>query len=235
MLAFRKGFPVRLIPLSTAALVVASAAALAQVDLRPPGTAGTPPKSGAASPAPAGAASGEKPTVERINAYFNGISGLTADFVQTGPDGRRYNGKLYIQRPGKMKFEYSPPSPLEIISDGRTVAVRDKKANTQDDYLVGQTPLKFLLRDRIDVARDSKVVSLGQSGADAVLVLEDRQTVGGTSRIRLTFDNASLALKGWTVTDPQGYDTRVGLSNMNTAARPSASLFVIPTKVTTPN
>lgn len=217
-------------PLVYAAVAIAPAAA--QLDLRPkPGASPT-------APVPAGEGAGactEKPTVERINAYFNGISGLVSDFVQTGPDGRRYSGKLYIQRPGKMKFEYAPPSPLEIISDGRTVAVRDKKAGTQDDYLVGQTPLKFLLRDRIDVARDSKVISLNQAGSEGVLVIEDRQTVGGTSRIRLTFDGCSMGLKGWVVTDPQGYNTRVSLANVNTGARPSASLFVIPTKVTTPN
>ena len=228
---------------ASATLLATVAAASAQVDLRPPGTPGSTvrpgaPASGAPTSLAPGAsapATGEKPSVERINAYFNGINGLIADFVQTGPDGRRYNGKLYIQRPGKMKFEYSPPSPLEIISDGRTVAVRDRKANTQDNYLVGQTPLKFLLRDKIDVARDSKVISLNQAGADAVLLLEDRQTVGGTSRIRLTFDNGSMALKGWTVTDPQGYDTKVALSNLNMAARPNAALFVIPTVVTAPN
>jgi len=196
----------------------------------PPGGASRP----AATPA-VGQPAQQKPTIERVNAYFNGIGGMTADFTQTSPDGRRWDGKLHILRPGKMRFEYKPPSPLEIISDGRTVAVRDKKASTQDEYLVNQTPLKFLLRDVIDVARDSKVVSLTQQGNDAVLVLEDRQTVGGTSRIRLTFNNADMTLKQWIVTDPQGYDTRVALSNIDVSRKPSASLFVIPTKVMTPN
>ena len=173
--------------------------------------------------------------MERVNAYFNALAGMTADFIQTSPDGRRWDGKLYLLRPGKMRFEYKPPSPLEIISDGRTVAVRDRKAVTQDEYLVGQTPLKFLLRDTIDVARDSKVISLTQQGQDAVLVIEDRQTVGGTSRIRLTFNNADMALKQWIVTDPQGYDMRVQLANIDTSRRPAASLFVIPTRVMTPN
>lgn len=216
--------------IALAAILAGVTPALAQLDLRPKTGGSTAP----AAPK-AGAPVGEKPSVERVNGYFNAMSTLIADFTQTGPDGRKYNGKLYIQRPGKMKFEYQPPSPLEIISDGRTVAVRDRKANTQDDYLVGQTPLKFLLRDNIDVSRDSKVISLNQAGSDAVLLLEDRATVGGTSRIKLTFDNASMALKGWVVTDPQGYDTRVALANLNTATKPSASLFVVPNRIATPN
>lgn len=192
-----------------------------------------PPATKAPAAAPKGAtpagqdANAVKPSVERVNAYFNGIAGMTADFTQIGPDGRRWEGKLHLLRPGKMRFEYKPPSPLEIVSDGRSVAVRDRKANTQDLYFVGQTPLKFLLRDKIDVARDSKVVSLTQQGNDAVLVIEDRQTVGGTSRIRLTFNNADMSLKQWIVTDPQGYDTRVQLANVDLTKRPDARLFVI--------
>ena len=201
----------------------------APLQLNPPPAARATPSNGkavATTPQPANP-SAPKPTVERINAYFNALGGMIADFSQTSPDGRRWDGKLYLSRPGKMRFEYRPPSPLEIVSDGRTVAVRDRKANTQDLYLVGQTPLKFLLRDKIDIARDSKVISLAQQGDDAVLVIEDRQTVGGTSRIRLSFNNADMTLKQWIVTDPQGYDTRVVLSNIETGKRPDARLFVI--------
>ncbi len=168
-----------------------------------------------------------KPTVERVNTYLNSLAGLTADFTQTGPDGRRYDGKLYLSRPGKLRFEYKPPSPLEIVSDGRSVAVRDRKLNTQDLYLIGQTPLKFLLQDKIDIGRDSKVVSLVQQGNDAVLVIDDKATIGGTSRIKLVFNNIDMALKQWTITDPQGYDTRVQLSNLDLGKRPDARLFQI--------
>lgn len=215
---------------SCAALVLISAAcgpAFAQgkpLSLDPRGTT---PATAPAAPGAQQASAQPKPTIERVNAYFNAIQGMTADFVQTGPDGRRYDGKLYILRPGRMKFEYRPPSPLEIISDGRTVAVRDRKLNTQDLYLVGQTPLKFLLRDKIDVARDSKVISLQQQGESAVLVIEDRATVGGTSRIRLVFNNADMTLKQWTVTDPQGYDTLVQLSNIDPSRRPDSKMFYI--------
>lgn len=209
------------------------------LSLDPKGTtpAATPPKAGtpAAAPTASTPTGTPKPTVERINAYFNAIAGMTADFAQTGPDGRRYDGKLYILRPGKMKFEYRPPSPLEIVSDGRSVAVRDRKLNTQDLYLVGQTPLKFLLQDKIDVARDSRVISLLQQGDNAVLLIEDRATFGGTSRIRLVFNNADMTLKQWTVTDPQGYDTLVQLTNIDATKRPDARLFrIVEGRVDTP-
>lgn len=167
------------------------------------------------------------PSLDRINAYFNGLKGFQADFVQIAPDGRNYGGVLYLLRPGRMRFNYHPPAQLEIVADGRSVAIRDRKLRTQDVYFIGQTPLKFLLAQKIDVARDSTVTDLKRAGDEVQLFLEDRSTIGGTSRIRVVFDGQTYALKEWTVTDPQGFDTRVMLSNLDTNANPDRSLFVI--------
>ena len=176
------------------------------------------------------------PSIEKINSYFNTMKGLQADFVQYAPDGRSFNGVLYLLRPGRMRFEYHPPAALEIVSDGVGVAIRDRKLKTQDEYFVGQTPLKFLLQPKIDVTKDSKVTDLKRTGADIQLFLEDKSTIGGTSRIKVVFDGQSYGLKEWTVTDPQGYDTRVVLSNINPAATPDKNLFVIERqKILNPN
>jgi outer membrane lipoprotein-sorting protein len=188
------------------------------------------------SPAPApaapkpqrnAAAMAEPPSLDRINAYFNGMRGLEANFVQISPDGRRFGGVLYLLRPGRMRFEYAKPATLEVVADGRSVAIRDRKLKTQDVYFIGQTPLKFLLQPKINVAKDSKVIDLKREGEEIVLKLEDRSTFGGTSRIRVAFDGETYALREWTVTDPQGNDTRVMLSDLNLAALPNKALFEI--------
>lgn len=182
----------------------------------------------ATTPANPPAPAASPPTVERVNAYFNGIRGLQADFVQLSPDGRRYTGVLHLLRPGRMRFEYNPPAALEIIADGTSVAVIDKKVKSQpDEYFIGQTPLKFLLAQRIDVAKDSKVTELKRVGNEIQLFLEDRNTLAGTSRIKVVFDGTSHVIKEWTVTDPQGFDTRVMLSNLNINVTPDRALFVI--------
>lgn len=168
------------------------------------------------------------PSLDKINAYFNAMRGLQADFVQYAPDGRQFGGILYMLRPGRMRFEYNPPASLEIISDGSWVAIRDKKLKTPpDQYPIGQTPLKFLLQPKIDVAKDSKVVDLKRLGPEIMLTLEDRSTFGGTSIIRVIFDGETYTLREWTVTDPQGHNTRVALTNLNSAALPDKKLFVI--------
>ncbi|HEY8565431.1 MAG TPA: outer membrane lipoprotein carrier protein LolA [Beijerinckiaceae bacterium] len=165
--------------------------------------------------------------VAKANAYFNGLSTLVGDFVQIGADGRKLGGKLYLARPGKLRFEYEAPSALEVIADGRSVAVRDRKLATQDLYLISQTPLKFLVRDNIDLTRDVRVTSVATDGDGVRIALEDKATLGGTSKITLTFDRDLETLQRWRVIDPQGYTTTVSLSNLQKGRRVDPGLFVI--------
>jgi outer membrane lipoprotein carrier protein LolA len=96
----------------------------------------------------------------QANAYFNGMTTLTGNFVQIGADGRRIGGKLTLAKPGRLRFDYDQPSPLEVVADGTSVAVRDRRLSTQDLYFIAQTPLKFLLREKIDLARDLSVTDV---------------------------------------------------------------------------
>ena len=165
--------------------------------------------------------------VARANAYFNSTTTMVADFVQIGPDGTRTEGKVYVQKPGRLRFQYAAPATLEIIADGKSVAVRDRKLATQDVYFIWQTPLKFLLKSHIDLAHETHVLEVAEDQGATSITVEDSETFGGTSRIRLVFDPTTFALKQWAVTDPQGYQTLVSLFNVNTTAKPDPSLFQI--------
>lgn len=156
----------------------------------------------------------------RVNAYLNGINTLTARFVQIGGDRQQVGGTLYVQRPGRLRFAYDPPSTLEIVADGRSVAVRDSRLRTNDVYSIGQTPLKFLLRDNVDLARDLRVRDVRiEPGGLVAINLEDSATLGGTSRVTLNFDARANVLRGWVIVDPQGYETQVTLSGVEVAMR----------------
>lgn len=165
--------------------------------------------------------------VQRANAYLNSASSFVADFVQTGVDGRRAEGRLYVARPGRMRFEYAQPATLEVVADGTSVAIRDRKLATQDMYFISQTPLKFLLKDKIDLRRDVKILDVSSDAKTFVVTVEDKATFGGTSRIKLVFDGRTSTLKQWQVTDPQGYETLVSLYNVDLAQVPDPSLFRI--------
>jgi outer membrane lipoprotein-sorting protein len=206
-----------------APVVTDAAPAAARPSPQPLVTAAT----GSAAPAAAAAPLSDRAIVERANAYFNGLSSLVANFVQVGGDGRRLTGTLYVQRPGKLRFEYDAPATMEIIADGSSVAVRDRKLATQDLYTVSQTPLKFLLRDRVELGRDIKVLGAGADPEGVRVSLEDASTLGGTSKITLFFDPAVETLTKWRIVDPQGFQTNVTLTNLDRNRRVDTKLFVI--------
>jgi len=165
--------------------------------------------------------------VERANAYFTNLNTLVADFTQVGGDGRRTGGTLYLQRPGKVRFEYDPPATLEVIADGRSVAVRDRKLATQDLYSISQTPLKFLLRERVNLGQDIKITGISSEPNGVRINLEDTTTLGGTSRITLFFDPEVQDLNQWRIVDAQGFQTVVVLNQVQKGRRIDQSLFRI--------
>ena len=100
--------------------------------------------------------------------------------------------------------------------------VRDRKLATQDLYPLSQTPLRFLLADRIDLMRDTNLIGVYADDVFVTVVIEERQIIAGTHRLMLMFGAQDYQLRQWTVTDPQGYDTTVAVYNLDTtqAARP---------------
>jgi outer membrane lipoprotein-sorting protein len=170
----------------------------------------------------------QKALVTKVSNYLSSVQTLVGDFVQVGPDGRRTEGQFYIQKPGKVRFEYNPPSPVEVIADGRSVVVRDRKLATQQLWPLSQTPLRFLLSDKIDLMRDTNVVSVGADDTFVTVVIEESNTLVGTSRLMMMVGAKDYQLRQWTVTDPQGFDTTVAVYNLDTTKKPDPGMFNIP-------
>lgn len=190
------------------------------------------PAAAAATIAPPPAPEPEKPltraeAVKRANAFFNASPVMTADFVQIGGDGKRSEGRLHVQRAGRVRFEYAQPATMEVVADGAQVAVRDRKLNTQDLYFITQTPLKFLMKDKIDLEKDVVVEDVKIDDSGITILIEDKATFGGTSHVRLIFDPKTFKLKQWQVTDPQGYETLISVFNIDQAKVPDPTLFKI--------
>jgi outer membrane lipoprotein-sorting protein len=169
----------------------------------------------------------QRALLDKVSAYLSGVQVMSGDFAQIGPDGRRTTGQFFIQKPGKVRFEYDPPSPIDIIADGSSVVVRDRKLATQDLYPLSQTPLRYLLADHINLLRDTDVVSVANDDTYITVVVEEKQRLIGTSRLMMMFDAKDLALKQWVVTDPQGLDTTVAVSNIDSKRKPDPNLFKI--------
>jgi outer membrane lipoprotein-sorting protein len=184
-------------------------------------------KHAAVAPVPQGVTEAAAPlpdtptaALARINAHFNGIDTMTATFVQSTDGAQIRKGTMAIKRPGWLQFVYESPSSLEIVSDGKSLAVRDKALGTNDVYPVNQTPMKFLVQEKFDLASDTKVndVRIGKDGL-IIVDFDARSTFGGSSRIQLVFDATADRLQQWTVTDTQGFRTTVILANVAVVPR----------------
>jgi outer membrane lipoprotein-sorting protein len=169
----------------------------------------------------------QKAQAARVSSYLSSLQTLVGNFVQVGPDGSKTKGDFYIQKPGKVRFEYEAPSPIAIIADGSSVAVRDRKLATQDIYPLSQTPLRYLLSDRIDLLKDTNVVNVTADDMFVSVTIEEKQALIGTSRLMLMVGAKDGQLKQWTVTDPQGYDTTVAVYNLDSSKKVDPGLFKI--------
>jgi outer membrane lipoprotein-sorting protein len=227
--ALAQGTPLPLTGSTTAPGARAAAQAPRVAQNQPPSPASNPfaallGKSNSAS----GALSAEQRTIiGKINSYLSSVQQMSGKFVQVGPDGSRSQGDFYISKPGRVRFEYDDPSPIELIADGQSVVVRDRKLATQDVYPLSQTPLRFLLSDKVDLMKDSSLTSVYADDVFVTAVLEEKNGLVGTSRLMIMFNAKDMQLKQWTVTDPQGYDTTVAVYNLDSTKTPDPSMFRI--------
>jgi outer membrane lipoprotein-sorting protein len=153
--------------------------------------------------------------------YLTNLHTLTARFTQKTSDGRKATGQISAQKPGLLHVQYDSPNTLEITADGRSVLLEDKRLKTRDVYSIGQTPLKFLLKDKLDFTRDVRVAEVGENGRGGFnITFNDSSTLGGTSRITLVFDpRKTNPLTEWIILDPQGYETIFTLSQIHATTR----------------
>lgn len=163
--------------------------------------------------------------VQQINAYFNGITHMQGRFEQIDPNNKRTNGKFYVERPGKVLFDYAPPSELRILADGHSLAIEDSDLKTVEKYPIKSTPFRLLLADVVDLGEDARVVGVERQGNSLAISLEDKKG-DAAGRIKLYFNGgAKLQLTEWLITDAQGLSTRVTVSNLVLGRKVATSLF----------
>ena len=163
----------------------------------------------------------------RISAYLNAISTLEGDFVQIDPDGVLSEGKFYMRRPGRIRFEYNQPNPALVIADGFWVGVIDKRYDQIDRYPLSETPLNLILKDDVNLGREGAVRSIEQSdGQMRVLAIDPDYPDRGS--ITLVFGANPLELRQWIIDDSQGGVTTVALSDTRAGVDIAPKEFVIP-------
>lgn len=163
---------------------------------------------------------------QNVANHFAAIRTMTGDFIQFSPKGKMSQGTFYLERPGKIRFIYKK-IPLQIISDGQFVGINNRALNTWNFSKLFQTPMKFLLGDKIDIS-SGRLLAFREDPGAVTIVLRDKTI--GAGKIRMVFDSKSYALRQWTIVDQQNLETTVQIMNVRTGVRFSEGMFTLPSK-----
>ncbi len=166
----------------------------------------------------------QKAHVSRVLSYLNRITTLQAQFSQTNPDGRVWRGTVSIQRPGKFRFDYDPPVPHTLISNGSWFIHLDRELNESNFLPLDRTPARFLLRKKVTFDDDVELVGFRRSdGLIHLQILNKEHRDMGS--VTLTFNEQPLALKQWFVRDEHDNKTLVSLEGTRLGLKLEPSLF----------
>ena len=165
--------------------------------------------------------------IAQANAALNSVQRLQGRFMQTSPGGSRASGMFYMERPGKLRFQYDPPATLLIVADGSVVAMRDTELRTTERTPLRSTPLNIILGRTINIERDARVLRVSRAGPWLLVTVRDRggQTDG---QITLQFYGEQTELRSWDVIDATGARTRITLSDITQPASFDRELFRMP-------
>ena len=183
----------------------------------PPGIARAAPRAAVLSDADAA-------LVQQAQTYLDQVHALRAHFLQIAPDNRTTTGTAWLQRPGRMRFAYDPPSPLLLVAGHGQVTFHDSELDQTTNIPVDQTPLGLLLADHLSLTGDVTVTALERSPGTVQLTLVRTSTPSDGS-LTLIFANPPLALRGWSVIDAQGRLTRITLTGTVFGGRFDPALF----------
>jgi len=169
----------------------------------------------------------DKADLDRVSTYLNSIHTLKAAFVQIGPEGHVDEGTFYIDKPGRMRFEYTPPNPTLVVSDGSTAAVQNRRLNTTDRYPIWSTPLNLILSNDVNLRKNQEIAAVEHQTGELIIDARSHSSkVNGN--ITLVFAEPTLELRQWTVVDAQGLSTTVSVRDVRTGVSLDPSLFVVP-------
>ncbi|WP_411837995.1 LolA family protein [Paracoccus sp. ME4] len=167
----------------------------------------------------------ERIPLNEISRYLNSLSTVTSQFTQVNPDGTVSTGTVYIQRPGRVRFEYDN-DPTLVLASGGNVAVFDGKSNGgPQQYPLSQTPLSIILDANVDLSRAGMVTGHSEQENATVVTAQDPQRPQN-GNLQMVF-TAPTELRQWVVTDDTGQKTTVILGEMQKGGSIPSSRFSI--------
>jgi outer membrane lipoprotein-sorting protein len=167
---------------------------------------------------------GERKSLGRIESYLDDIKTLSAQFLQVSSDGSVATGGLFMSRPGKIRFEYDPPSTILLASDGVFLIYIDKELEQKTHVWLSNTPIGFLTENNVKLTGDVTVTKFSM-GSNIFKVTLVRTMDPEDGDITLIFSDKPLALRKWIVTDAKGIKTTISLNNLDSGVKIDPSVF----------
>ncbi|MPZ09031.1 MAG: outer membrane lipoprotein carrier protein LolA [Kiloniellaceae bacterium] len=162
--------------------------------------------------------------INRIERYLNDIKTMRGRFVQVSSNGAYAEGDVYLDRPGRMRFEYDPPTPVLIIANGLSLLYYDKELKEATFLPLWETPLWFLIRKEVRFDDNVDIVGIEEALGTLRITLRDPDSPDG-GEVTLVFSDEPLALRKWELIDPQGIQTQVSLVNLVFGVEVDPELF----------
>jgi outer membrane lipoprotein-sorting protein len=179
----------------------------------------------------AGTALADPISLIEISRYFNSFFTAQSGFTQINPNGTLFTGRLFIRRPGRVRFEYDPPEQSLVLAGGGQVAIFDGRSNQgPTQYPLSRTPLSLILAEDVDFSTDSMVVDHFNDDTTTSVVAQDPEHPE-YGNIRLVFTHEPTELRQWIITDDIGRETTVILGEMEVDVQLSSFLFDITAEV----
>jgi outer membrane lipoprotein-sorting protein len=178
-----------------------------------------------AAPAPAPLNAPDQALIGQIDDYLNGQSAITANFLQVADDGSTRTGKAWMERPGRMRFEYDPPDAQLLVSGGSALVYHDPALNQTTTIPLASTPLGILLAQHVALnSAGTEIIKIDREPGeiDITIARRGKETLGN---LTLVFGANPLELRQWVVTDAQSRQTRVSLYDIAPSGPLPESLF----------
>ena len=173
--------------------------------------------------------------VNAVNQYLNNIEHLEGDFLQINPDNSISDGRFYIRRPGRFRFDYTNPESLVVISDGVWLGIIDNELETLDRYPIRSTPYYTIFKNNVNLLEDARILGIEYFDKFLVLSIEglSDEEIGEITlhfhvRESINESYTNLELYEWYIVDAQGLETNVKLSDIIHGKVAENSYFVIP-------
>ncbi len=162
--------------------------------------------------------------IARAEAYLNTIHTLKARFQQIAPNGAVSGGTAWLQRPGRMRFQYEPPAPFLLVAGHGLLVFNDSQLEQTSNLPLDRTPLGLLLRDNLKLSGDITVTRILRYPGQLQLTVT-RTASPADGSLTLIFADNPLALRSWTVIDAQRQETRVSLYDIQLGGTFDQSMF----------